>query len=249
MLLTIRFLRHDNTQNSISSPSVSFQHEELILIMLQIIIDIVNNAIFLLPGEKYDKKRGAFWSKRFQKAGKDLKIGSNTTIKGAEYISVGNNVTIGNDVFIEIMKNCPLEIGDDVNIDKGAVILSHRIPKNKGITIGNMCRIGINNVVNAGNGLTIGNYVRVGPSVNINNYNHQFRDKNVPIILQGSFGQDTIIEDDCWIGTGAIILGATIGRGSVIGAGSVVTKDIENYSVVAGVPAKFLKKREGIDEN
>ena len=55
---------------------------------------------------------------------------------------------------------------------------------------------------------------------------------------------DIVIEDDVWIGYGAIILsGVTIGKGSVISSGSVVTKDVEPYSVVGGVPAKEIKKR------
>ncbi|RYE17040.1 MAG: acyltransferase, partial [Sphingobacteriales bacterium] len=54
-----------------------------------------------------------------------------------------------------------------------------------------------------------------------------------------------IIEDDCWIGTNSVVLaGVTVGRGSVIAAGSVVTKDVPPYSVVAGVPAKIIKKRK-----
>lgn len=51
------------------------------------------------------------------------------------------------------------------------------------------------------------------------------------------------LEDDCWIGTGAIILpGITIGKCSIVGAGAVVTKDVPPYSVVAGIPAKIIKK-------
>ena len=53
------------------------------------------------------------------------------------------------------------------------------------------------------------------------------------------------IKDDVWIATGAYVLpGVTIGEGAVVGAGSVVTKDVEPWSVVAGNPAKFIKKRE-----
>ena len=55
--------------------------------------------------------------------------------------------------------------------------------------------------------------------------------------LGGDFDQDVVIEEDCWIGTRAIILkGVKIGKGSVIGAGSVVTKDIPDYSIYVGTP-------------
>ena len=65
--------------------------------------------------------------------------------------------------------------------------------------------------------------------------------------------QDVVIEDDVWVGTGAIILkGVTIGRGSVVAAGSVVTRSIPPYSIVGGVPARVIKKRftdEEIEEH
>jgi acetyltransferase-like isoleucine patch superfamily enzyme len=58
-----------------------------------------------------------------------------------------------------------------------------------------------------------------------------------------------IIEDDVWIGYGSIVLsGVKIGRGSIVAAGSVVTKDIEPYSIVAGNPAKLIRKRFTEDE-
>jgi acetyltransferase-like isoleucine patch superfamily enzyme len=61
---------------------------------------------------------------------------------------------------------------------------------------------------------------------------------------QGITGKKTIIGNDVWIGTGAIILaGITIGDGSIVGAGSVVTHDVPGNSVVGGVPAKMIAKR------
>jgi maltose O-acetyltransferase len=57
--------------------------------------------------------------------------------------------------------------------------------------------------------------------------------------------EPVIIEDDVWIGARVIILpGVKIGKGSIVGAGAVVTKDVEPYSIVAGVPAKLIRKRK-----
>jgi len=92
----------------------------------------------------------------------------------------------------------------------------------------------------------IGNDVMIGPHVMILNYGHNTDDVNIPMIKQGvrNYPQ-TIIESDVWIGSRAIILpGIKIGKGSIIGAGSVVTKDVVAYSVVAGNPAKFIKSRK-----
>ena len=74
--------------------------------------------------------------------------------------------------------------------------------------------------------------------------NHIFKDLNIPIREQGELRYKTVIEDNVWIGAGAKILpGVVIGKGSIIASGAVVTKDVENFSVVGGVPAKFIKKR------
>ena len=75
--------------------------------------------------------------------------------------------------------------------------------------------------------------------------NHKFKDPNILINKQGFEFDKIVIEDDVWIAARCTILsGVTIGRGSVIAAGSVITKDIPPFSVVAGVPGKIISKRE-----
>lgn len=92
----------------------------------------------------------------------------------------------------------------------------------------------------------IGKNVMIAPYVMILNYGHVIDDVSIPMIEQGvkHFPQ-TVIEDNVWIGARAIILpGIKIGTGAVIGAGSVVTKDVNEYSIVAGNPAKFIRSRK-----
>ncbi len=92
----------------------------------------------------------------------------------------------------------------------------------------------------------IGSDVMIAPYVMILNYGHNINDVNTPMIKQGvKLYPQTIIENNVWIGARVVILpGVKIGTGSVIGAGSIVTKDVENYTVVAGNPAKFIKSRK-----
>ena len=74
--------------------------------------------------------------------------------------------------------------------------------------------------------------------------NHNFSDINEPIAKQGETKEKIVIEDDCWLGAGVKVLaGVTIHKGSVIGAGSVITHDVPPYSVVVGVPGKVIKSR------
>lgn len=95
-----------------------------------------------------------------------------------------------------------------------------------------------------GGGLTIGRLVRVGGGASMVTTNRIFDDPNVPIIEQGHRSAPIVIEDDVWIGLNAVILcGVTVGRGAVVGAGAVVTKDVPPGTVVAGVPARVITKR------
>lgn len=126
--------------------------------------------------------------------------------------------------------------GEMVNVEKGA---SFSLKS----TIGNNSGIG----VNANLGIAhIGNNVLMGRDCIAITRNHEFTDKNTLIRKQGYQSEEPIyIGDDVWIGHRVIILpGVHIGKGTVIGAGSVVTKDTPEYSVVGGNPARVLKYRE-----
>lgn len=95
------------------------------------------------------------------------------------------------------------------------------------------------------NNIVIGKYVMIAPNVFIVDRNHIFSDTNTPMCFQGETKPlQTIIEDDVWIGYNAIILpGVIIGTGAIIAAGSVVTKNVEPYSIVGGNPARQIKLR------
>lgn len=114
----------------------------------------------------------------------------------------------------------------------------------KNIEIGDYSGLGENCVIPTNT--IIGKYVMIAPEVHIVANNHQFKETSIPICFQGPdySKNQTIIEDDVWIGVRTIFTpGHRIGRGSIIGAGSVVTKDVEPYSIVGGNPAKLIKKR------
>lgn len=91
----------------------------------------------------------------------------------------------------------------------------------------------------------IGDYVMLAGRVAIVGGDHKINVPGVPMILAGrDINKPVVIEDDVWIGYGAVIMhGITIREGSVVAAGSVVTKNVEPYTVVGGVPAKKIKDR------
>ncbi len=118
----------------------------------------------------------------------------------------------------------------------------------RNITIGDNVFIGEKCVIHSAHGqIVIGNHVMFGPGAHIHGGNHiidhigEYMDA---IKKQPDSDGFVVIDDDVWIGSNAIILhGVHIGEGAVIGAGSIVTKDVEPYSVVVGNPAKCLRYR------
>lgn len=111
------------------------------------------------------------------------------------------------------------------------------------VFIGNNSGIGANSIVLGPT--NIGENVMMGPDVKIFTRNHRFDRIDIPMIEQGfSDSVPVNISDDVWIGANVIILpGVKIGKGVIIAAGAVVTKNVDDYSIVAGVPAKVIKKR------
>lgn len=128
--------------------------------------------------------------------------------------------------------------GKNVNIERKA-----NFGQGKGISIGDNSGLGLNCSVRGP--LEMGANIMMGPDVTILTSTHNISRTDVPMNQQGFLpNQKVTIGDDVWIGTRVIILpGVTIGRGVVVGAGAVVTKDIPDYAVVAGVPAKVIKFR------
>ena len=112
------------------------------------------------------------------------------------------------------------------------------------IKVGDYCSINSFVHISGNGGVLIGNNVLIATQSVLVSANHNFEMTNIPISQQGETAKPIIIEDDCWLGAGVKVLaGVTIHKGSVIGAGSVVTTDIPEYSVAVGVPAKVIKKR------
>jgi maltose O-acetyltransferase len=133
------------------------------------------------------------------------------------------------------------QCGRNVNIEKGAYFGNGRR-----IIIGDNSGLGINSIIEKA---TIGNNVMMGRDVIIMSSSHRYDNCNIPMIFQGGKPEEeVIIEDDVWIGHRAIILpGVRIGRGSIIGAGAVVTKDVPEFSIVGGVPARIIRNRNNTE--
>jgi maltose O-acetyltransferase len=128
--------------------------------------------------------------------------------------------------------------GKNVNVEHGADIGTGRHTE-----IGDNSGIGINCSVKRA---IIGRNVMMGPEVVFLNDNHNFSDPDKPLQEQGYISSEPIVVgDNTWIGTRVIVLpGRTIGKCAIIGAGAVVTKDVPDYAIVGGNPAKIIRMRK-----
>ena len=130
---------------------------------------------------------------------------------------VGDNVSVHEDVFIKNPQN--LSLGNNVSIHP-------------------MCYI------EALGGLDIGNDISIAHGTTIMTTDHKYQGTDIPIKDQGIIEKSVKIEDNVWIGAKATILcGNTVGTGSIVAAGAVVTKDVPPYSIVGGIPAKQIGAR------
>lgn len=120
------------------------------------------------------------------------------------------------------------------NADGGSITVGDWTAFNSGVHINASC----------GGRIIIGAHCPIGPGVVMRTANHRFSRVDVNIQDQGHDIDDIVIEDDCWIGANAVILGGVhIGRGAIIGAGAVVTNDIPSMAIALGVPARVRKYR------
>ena len=170
------------------------------------------------------------------KGKKNYKLNVILYILFAKYLPISRHCHFAKKCRVFFAKKILLSCGNSVNIERGATF-------NHNVSIDDYSGIGINCEINGP--VEIGKYVNMGPEVVIYTKNHSFEDKSLPMQQQGyTLEKKVVIGNDVWIGRRVIILpGVNIGDGAIIGAGAIVTKNVEPYSIVGGSPAKLIRYR------
>ncbi|MCB0062379.1 MAG: acyltransferase [Caldilineaceae bacterium] len=177
-------------------------------------------------------------------------IENGVRLRFADQIHLGRNAYIDQDVYLHA---CPqgITIGAASFVMHGSIlhVYNFRDLPHAFIRIGKGSLIGERNVLRGQGGITIGDRVYTAPMVQMLAVNNIYHDPTRPMVEQGITAQGITVEDDVWIGAGAIITdGVRIGTGAVVAAGAVVTKDVPAHTVVAGVPAKVIKEIHAGDQ-
>lgn len=194
---------------------------------MNIIIRTYNYARSYFIGHRLFNRRVAF-------IGKNITVlAKKNCLHFSDSVSVQDNVFIQGDGSFTLGKRSIIKRDAYIIFSKGELAVGDNS------AIGKRSEISLN-----GGKVIIGNFVRIASNVFITNANHAFSNKDIPIMEQEVITRNVIIEDDVWIGNAAIILpGVSIGKGAIIAAGSVVTKNVEAFTIVGGNPARFIKAR------
>lgn len=179
----------------------------------------------------------------FNRFGKSVILGKGITLRIPGNITIGDNVAIDDYTLLDggTNEDCRIEIGDQAVISKSCVIQSKTGP----LVIGRESDIGPHVILTSISSILIEPNVLIAGNCYIGGARYKLEDKETPIMYQDIYSRGpVIIGSGTWLGASVTILdGVKIGRGSVIGAGSVVTKDIPNYSIACGTPAQVIGKR------
>jgi acetyltransferase-like isoleucine patch superfamily enzyme len=174
-------------------------------------------------------------------------------IENGVRLRFANHIRLGDGSYLDqgtYLHACPqgIHIGPGTLVMHGAVlhVYNFRGMDHSGITIGRDSLVGEYTVIRGQGGVTLGDRVYTSPMVQIIAVNHLFDDPSRPFAEQGITAEGITVEDDVWIGSGAVITdGVTVGQGAVVAAGAVVTKDVPPHTVVGGVPARVLREIDG----
>jgi acetyltransferase-like isoleucine patch superfamily enzyme len=178
-------------------------------------------------------------------------IERNVRLRFASHIELHHGAYLDEGVYLHACLN-GIRVGRNSLVMHGSVlhVYNFRGMPHSGIWIGEDSLIGEYNVIRGQGGVRIGDRVYTAPMVQMLAVNHVFGRDGGSFVDQGITAKGITVEDDVWVGSGAIITdGVTIGAGAVVAAGAVVTRDVRPGTVVAGVPAREIRRVAGDDRD
>lgn len=212
-----------------------------------IYFEVVVLFFSLIPGALGLICRKIFYRPLFKRVGKNVIFGRNLALRNPHKIVIGDNVIIDDECLLDAKgdSNQGITIGDYVSIGR----FSSLVCKNGDIRIGSHVNIGtmVKIVVADSGEIEFGSNIDVGSGCHFSGGSYDYSQMDKLPSAQRQPTRGIFVEDFAWIGAGVIVLdGVRIGTRSILGAGSVVTRDVPPQSIAFGVPAEVRKKREAV---
>lgn len=205
----------------------------LLLFLLRSVINICRFWVYKLLGLKGGKL--ALIGPGFR-----IESLSGLELKGLNKIGARVKVVGSSKEKSKIGPNCSIGDGTIIYLSSGVTEFGEGLFMAEGSTCAENCVFG------AAGGLKIGANVIMGQNVRLHSENHVYTSLDKPIKEQGVSRQGIVIEDDVWLGSGAVVLdGVKVAKSCIIGANAVVTKDTVPFGIYGGIPAKLMKMRPG----
>jgi acetyltransferase-like isoleucine patch superfamily enzyme len=187
--------------------------------------------------------RKIFYRKMFKKAGRGIIFGRGLVLRHPGKISLGEHVSLDDNVMLDASGagEKGITLGDGVIVSRNCVLQGKTGP----VSIGDRADIGCNCIFSSISGIEIGPSTLIAGHCYIGGGMYRSDRVDIPMMDQGNYSKGPVIlGEDVWLGAGVIVLdGVRIGRGSIIGAGAVITRDIPEYSIAVGVPARVVGTR------
>ncbi|MFQ5710023.1 MAG: acyltransferase [bacterium] len=202
-----------------------------------------------VPGAFGILLRSIFYPFILGSVGKGVAFGANIAIRHPRKINIGNNVVIDDNCVLDAKgeTNLGIEIHNGVFVGRGTILTCH----NGDIVLEDNVNIGFNCVISSLSKIVIKKNHLMAAFCYLVGGDHDSDRTDIPVLFQGRSSKGIMIEENVWLGAGVAVLdGVTVGRDSIIGAGAVVNKDVPEFAIAAGLPAKFKwDRRKGKEHN
>ncbi len=207
-----------------------------------LLYELIVLFISRVPGALGIFLRSKLYPLLMRECGRGVVFGMNVAIRHPHKISIGDGTVIDDNVLLDAKgyTNSGITIGKQCFIGRNSILSC----KNGDIILGDRVNIGFNSEIFSGSKVEVGKDTLLAAYCYLIGGDHVVDDVSVPITQTGSISRGIRVGEACWLGAGVKVLdGTCIGKYSIIGAGAVVTKDIDEYKVAVGIPAKVIKDR------